>query len=99
LRSAAAVRPPPALFIRRSAGGRVVASTGGPIIQFVKYCCPIAQRFPTNQYRTRPLGTHRNMTPNISGIIIMIFCCAGSAVDGVIFCCQNIVIAMSTGVT
>jgi len=73
--------------MRRSAGGRAVVSVGGPIIQFVKYCCPIAHRFPTNQYKTRPLGTHKNMTPNMSGIIIMIFCCAGSAVDGVIRCC------------
>src|SRR6185369_17018919 len=90
--------PDPALLIRRSAGGLTFAIAGGPIHQFVKYCWPMANRLPTNQYRTKPLGAARNMTPNISGIIIMMRCCAGSAVDGVIFCCQNIVTAMSTGV-
>ena len=39
--SAPAVRPVPALLMRRSAGGRGACTGGGPISQFVKYCCPI----------------------------------------------------------
>ena len=39
------------------------------------------------------------MTVNMIGMNIIIFCCTGSAVDGVIFCCTNIVMPISTGVT
>jgi len=46
-----------------------------------------------------PLDLFIRNTMNISGISIMIFCCAGSAVEGVIFVCQNIVTPMSTGMT
>src|SRR3954463_9999314 len=44
--SAAAVRPEPAFLMRRSAAGRTGCSVGGPISQFVKYCCPTAHRLP-----------------------------------------------------
>ena len=37
-------------------------------------------------------------TVNMSGMNIMTFCCAGSAVLGVIFVCQNIVTPITTGV-
>ena len=33
-----------------------------------------------------------------SGMISIIFCCTGSAVDGVMYCCQNIVPPISSGV-
>ena len=51
-----------------------------------------------SQYRLRPAGAHRNMPASMSGMSIMIRCCAGSRVLGVIFCITNIEAPMSTGV-
>ena len=46
---------------------------------------------PVSQYKTNPLLCDQNMNVNISGMIIIIFACAGSTlVVGVIFCCTNI---------
>ncbi len=53
----------------------------------------------TNQYSTTPLGENAIIAVNITGMIIMIRCCVGSAVDGVIFCCQNMVMPISAGMT
>ena len=46
---------------------------------------------------TRPLAAHRNMPVIMIGMNIIIFCCIGSAVDGVIFCWTNIVMPIATG--
>src|SRR4029079_3244625 len=90
--SAPAVRPLPAFFTRRSAAGRTVGTAGGPISQFVKYCCAIAQTLLTNQYSAVPAAVVRNIKPNTIGMSIIIWRCVGSApAAGVIFCCQNIV--------
>ena len=48
---------------------------------------------------TRPLGAQRNMIVKTSGMNMNIFACTGSAVVGIIFCCQNIVPPMMSGVT
>ena len=39
----------------------------------------------------------RNITVNTTGSSRKIFCCNGSAFDGIIFCCQNIVPPIRTG--
>ena len=82
--------------VRRLAAG---GGNGGPIIQFVKYCWPMAQSWLTNQYSTTPLGENAIIAVNMTGMIIMTRCCVGSAVVGVIFCCQNIVTPISSGST
>ena len=47
---------------------------------------------------TRPLGAHRKNTRNISGMNIIIRCCAGSPVAGIIRVCQNWLAPISSGV-
>ena len=59
----------------------------------------MAQRLLTVQYSTRPLGAHTNMNVKTMGMNIIIFCCIGSAVEGVIFCCTTIVMPIRIGVT
>ncbi len=91
LRSFAAVAslPEPAFFNRRSAGGRAARDDGGPIIQFVTCCWPMAHRLldqPVNHQTARRPQEH---TVNMIGMNIIIRCCAGSPVVGVIFGCQN----------
>ena len=70
----------------------------GPISRFVNACCPMAHRLLVVQYSTSPLGAQTNIAMNMTGMNIIIFCCIGSAVDGVIRCCTNCVTPISTGV-
>ena len=51
----------------------------------------------TSQYSTSPDEKLRNIKVNMIGMIIMIFCCFGSAADGVIFCCMNEVAPITSG--
>src|SRR5262245_33264089 len=80
---------------RTGSGGRA----GAPMMRLVRCCWPIARRLLTNQYTTSPAGAHRNETVNTTGMNRNIFCWIGSAVVGIIFCCQNIVNPINTGVT
>ena len=59
----------------------------------------MAHTWLTNQYKTTPLGENSIIVVNMTGMIIMTRCCAGSALVGVSHCCQNIVAPIRIGRT
>ena len=67
------------------------------MIRFVSTVCPMPSTLLVSQYSTRPLGAHRNMNVKTTGMSIMIFCCVGSACEGVSRCWSTIDAPMMSG--
>src|SRR5690606_22299913 len=92
--------PRPAL--RRARAGQLFSTTGlgGGSAYFlvITHCCSRPSPPLATWYSTRPAGRKARITPKISGMVCIIFCCIGSMpVIGVSFCVAHMIAMLSTG--
>ena len=90
--AAASVLPPPTRFMRRSAAGRGTSNVAADRSCSWSGTAGRCPRCCSRHNKSRsPAGAHRKKNVNITGMNIIIFCCAGSlpAGVGVIRCIQS----------